>query len=215
MPIFGTYDSSMLSWGDVLVDSHTSPTLLVVRLRHSKTDVFGTGVSLNVRATGSPICPVAVVLAYMSICPPQPGPFIMERDGQPLSWPALVAGIRRALVSAGVDVSRFSGHSFRIGAATTAARGGLLDSLIQTLGWWRSSAFLAYIRTQPADPDITSVLLVQSPCSTPGHSRHSSPPPGSMVCPVCPALVWSASSSRANLFCFNCLVSIVSCLGVW
>ena len=45
----------------------------------------------------------------------------MERDGQPLSWPALVAGIHRALVSAGVDVSRFSGHSFRIGAATTAA----------------------------------------------------------------------------------------------
>ena len=123
MPIFGTYNLSMLSWDDVLVDSHTSPTLLVVRLRYSKTDIFGTVVSLNVGATGSPICPVAVVLAYMSIHPPWPGPFFMERDGQPISQPALVAGIRRALVSAGVDVSHFSGHSFRIGCSLRWAFG--------------------------------------------------------------------------------------------
>ena len=120
-PSVGAYDSSMLSWGDLLVDSHTSPTLLVVQLHHSKTDVFGTGVSLYVGATGSPNCPVAAVPAYMSVRPAGSGPFFMERDGRPLSWPALVAGIRRALVSAGVDVSHFSGHSFRIGTATTAA----------------------------------------------------------------------------------------------
>ena len=151
-PSVGAYDSSMLSWGDVLVDSHTSPTLLVVRLRHSKTDVFGTGVSLYVGAMGSPNCPVAAVLANMSVRPAGPGPFFMERDSQPLSWPALV--------SAGVDVFRFSGHSFLIGAATTAAQAGLSDSLIQTLGRWRSSAFLAYIRTPQAElASLTRQLL--------------------------------------------------------
>ena len=77
-PSVGVYDSSMLSWGDVLVDSHTCLTLFVVQLCHSKTDVFGTGVSLYVGATGSPNCPVAAVLAYMSVHPAGPGPFFME-----------------------------------------------------------------------------------------------------------------------------------------
>ena len=77
-PSVVAYDSSMLSWGDVLVDSHTNLTLLLVQLRHSKTDVFGTGVSLYVGAMGSPNCPVAAVLAYMSVRPARPGPFFME-----------------------------------------------------------------------------------------------------------------------------------------
>ncbi len=34
------------------------------------------------------------------------------------------------------------GHSFRIGAATTAVVVGIADSSIQTLGRWQSAAFL-------------------------------------------------------------------------
>ncbi len=40
----------------------------------------------------------------------------------------------RVLQSAGVDMTGYSGHSFCIGAETTAAKMGLSDSLIQTLG---------------------------------------------------------------------------------
>ena len=43
----------------------------------------------------------------------------------------------------------FAGHSFRIGAATTAAQCGIQNALIKTLGRWESSAYTRYIRTAP------------------------------------------------------------------
>ena len=49
---------------------------------------------------------------------------------------------------AGLDASLYSGHSFRIGAATSAAQAGIQDSIIQALGRWSSGAFLVYVRTQ-------------------------------------------------------------------
>ncbi len=58
----------------------------------------------------------------------------------------LVSAVREALERAGVEADMYAGHSFRIGAATTAASRGLEDSTIQTLGRWRSLAYLEYIR---------------------------------------------------------------------
>ena len=43
----------------------------------------------------------------------------------------------------------FSSHSFRIGAATSAAAVGLPDHLIQTLGRWTGQAYRRYTRTAP------------------------------------------------------------------
>jgi hypothetical protein len=51
--------------------------------------------------------------------------------------------VREALAAAGVDQSAYSGHSFRSGAATTAARQGT----IKMLGWWKTSAYQLYIQT--------------------------------------------------------------------
>ena len=45
------------------------------------------------------------------------------------------------LETAGVDASDFSGHSFRIGAATTATSRGVEDNMIKTLGRWESDAY--------------------------------------------------------------------------
>lgn len=90
------------------------------------------------------LCPVAAVSAYLTVRRQVPGPLYIYEDGIPLSRPRLV---RNALSVTGASLSQYSGHSFRIGAATTAAEAGFSDSLIKTLGRWRSSALQRYIRT--------------------------------------------------------------------
>ena len=75
------------------------------------------------------------------------GHFFFSAGGLPLSKPRFVEQVRSALARAGISTERYSGHSFRIGAATAAAEAGVLDSTIQALGRWTSSAFLTYIRT--------------------------------------------------------------------
>ncbi len=55
---------------------------------------------------------------------------------------AVVAAVSNALGMAGIECSRYSGHSFWIGAATAAAARGIEDSIIKTLGRWKSLAYL-------------------------------------------------------------------------
>ena len=69
--------------------------------------------------------------------------------------------VREALVSLGLDPQAYAWHSFRIGAATTAARAGLEDSVIQSLGRCSSGAFLRYNQT-PRDRLATYLARVQS-----------------------------------------------------
>ena len=158
------YTTTMLSPRDIQVDNREHPTYLSVTLRQSKTDAFGAGITLYIGTTGDHICPVSAVLAYLAIRPPVTGPLFVHADGRPLSRVDLVVVVRRALSTTGLDVTRFSGHSFRIGAASAAAQVGIPDSLIQTLGRWKSSAFLLYIRTPPSQLTAISrrLLLGQS-----------------------------------------------------
>ena len=89
------------------------------------------------------LCAISAVLAYLEICSPAPGPFVFE-DGRVLSRQQLVTELSTAI---GLDPSPYKGHSFHIGTATAAAKAGLSDSLIQTLGRWKSSEFKLYVRT--------------------------------------------------------------------
>jgi len=68
------------------------------------------------------------------------------KDGCLLTKERFVKAVREALSWAGIDANLYSGHSFRIGAATMAGRKGLSAEKIQALGRWESSAYLLYIR---------------------------------------------------------------------
>lgn len=140
-------DGAHLSFQDVTVDSLDNPQLLKVRVKASKTDPFRVGVDIYIGRTNCPLCPVASVLSYMTIRGSRPGPLFAFSDGSPLTRARFVVKVKDALAAAGVDNSCYSGHSFRSGAATTAAEQGIGDATIKLLGRWKSSAYQVYIKT--------------------------------------------------------------------
>lgn len=164
VPSDSEYDPAVhLNFNDVRVDKRSHPQWLEVRIKISKTDPFRQGVSIFVGTTGRWLCPVASVLAYMVQRTNRPGPMFMFKNGLFLTRTRFVTALRSALRESGIEAGKYAGHSFRIGAATTAAQCGLQDSLIQTLGRWRSSAYTLYIQTPPST--LIAVSRTLSACA--------------------------------------------------
>ena len=88
------------------------------------------------------LCPIAAVLTYTMARGTHQGPFFITSAKLPLTKSEFVAAIRKVLVGLGLPDQQYAGHSFWIGAATSAALAGVEDSTIQLLGRWRSTAFL-------------------------------------------------------------------------
>ncbi len=135
-----------LTRGDIAVDDPLKPEVVRVHIKQSKTDPFRKGIYLYIGKTNSELCPVTALLGYLVVRGQRPGPLFVFKDGRFLSRQRLVSAVREALRAVGLDQSQYCGHSFRIGAATTAASRGLEDSVIKTLGRWRSLAYLDYVR---------------------------------------------------------------------
>ena len=135
-----------LSLGDIAIDSHCNPTVLRIFLKTSKADSELKGVHIFVRKTGDDLCSVAAVTPFLAILGNSPGPLFQFKDRTPLTKQRFIFHIRSALQSAGIDPTQYAGHSFRIGAATTAAQRGIQDSTIKILGRWKSDAYLRYIK---------------------------------------------------------------------
>lgn len=152
-------NETCLQVSDVSIDSRDNPQVLTILLRKSKTDQFGQGSQIHLGRTGDVLCPVSATLAYLAVRPNNPGPLFVFENGSPLSRCQLVNNLRTALREAGVDATHFAGHSFRIGAATSAARAGINDSTIKTLGRWKSEAFHSYIRQRSDELASASALL--------------------------------------------------------
>ena len=131
---------------DVAIDDVRNPSLIRIRLRSSKTDQFGRGVDIYLGRTGADLCPVSALLAYLAVRGKEPGPLFRLQDGRYLTKGVFISKVRSALAVLGYDEAAYAGHSFRIGAATTAAERGIEDSLIKMMGRWESSAYQLYVR---------------------------------------------------------------------
>ena len=138
--------ASHLTWGDVAVDSNANPNMIQIHLRRAKCDQFGVGSDIVLGRTGAVLCPVTALLEYISDRGDRPGAFFLVTPTQHVTKTWFITQLRAILSTIGLPQHQYAGHSFRIGAATTAALVGIHDSTIQTLGRWHSAAFLQYIR---------------------------------------------------------------------
>jgi hypothetical protein len=135
VPSSSAYDpAAHLSIADVSIDSGTTLTKVLLKIKASKTDPFRKGVTVCLGRTNRDNCPVAAIISYIATCGLSSGPLFRFEYGTPLTRPRLMRELRAALRSEGIDASKYAGHSFRIGAATTAAAVGVEDSLIKILG---------------------------------------------------------------------------------
>jgi len=123
----------------------------VLTLKRSKTDPFRHGVAIKLFCNSSSVCPSCSLRRYVRhrfqcSAVPSDALFIMD-NSQPLTRQIFIMFMRRILQACGFRHELYHGHSFRIGAATTAAACGVADHLIKTLGRWSSDSYCRYIRT--------------------------------------------------------------------
>ena len=64
----GSFDSAVhLSMSDVAVDNRSSPTVMRIRIKQSKTDPFHQGVFIYLGKTDQEVCPITAMLPYLVI----------------------------------------------------------------------------------------------------------------------------------------------------
>ena len=128
--------------------SFTTTGSLSLQLKTSKTDPFRKGCLITVAPSGRSVCAVRAIRRYLDHQPPRSAsPLYFFSTGQFLTRNKVTSILRLQLHRLGFATESYASHSFRIGAATTAAEAGLPPWLIQTLGRWSSTCYTQYIRT--------------------------------------------------------------------
>ncbi|KAL0150468.1 hypothetical protein M9458_054285 [Cirrhinus mrigala] len=120
-------------------------------IKQSKTDQTKKGHFIYIFNLQSPIQPFQALLAFLQLRKSQSklpsDPLFTDDFNRPATRFWFQKHLKSVLLLSGTPADNFSSHSFRIGAATTAAQKGLSQQQIQALGRWSSEAFKSYIRS--------------------------------------------------------------------
>ena len=122
-------------------------TVIRLSIKQSKTDPFHKGIQFFLGKTDHNVCLIAAILPCLALRGSKPDPLIMTYNSSSLTRHYFSTSLSAILSAAGVDQKRYSTHSFRIGAATSAKLVGMSELDIKKLGRWRSNTFECYIRT--------------------------------------------------------------------
>ena len=141
---------------DVCVSDLTfHPDFFNLLLKHSKT---GGSCNVIVANIGGPYCPFSSMLKYVKMRPPSGllSPLFITPTNNPMSQSWFSHHLSQVVAKCDLPSGKYSGHSFRIGAATSAALQGVSTASLQQLGRWSSSAYSSYIR-----PDSAAIIEAQ------------------------------------------------------
>ena len=111
--------------------------------KHSKQKV---PLVLRLPATNSILCPVKVVLDYISVRPSGGDPLFVFASGKPVTRAFYARTLTAVCEAAGYDKASYNTHSFRIGFVTYLRKRGVNSDLIKHLGRWKSNAHEGYDR---------------------------------------------------------------------
>ena len=137
-----TYDKAVtLSSKNIVMRKNT----IQVTIKATKTDPFHVGMTIFIAVTGYPICHLRALEKYLYYCTCHKGPLSQFSNSNYFTRQALASIVKKGLASYGISPSAYSTHSFPIGAASTAAVAGIPDSLIKSLGHWRSDCYQHYL----------------------------------------------------------------------
>ena len=126
-----------------------SPDTLIYYLKRSKTNQSGQPQPIHLFRLDSYISPYEPIHSYINLrlasrASPREPLFVTE-TGKIATGFWFHHHLRSVLARSGIPPDQFSGHSFRIGAASTASKQGIPDNIIKILGRWSSPAYQTYI----------------------------------------------------------------------
>lgn len=122
----------------------TSPPMVHVYIKQSKTDPFRQGCVVRVARTGNILCPFDALQAFCRSRPRGTGPLFTFRDGSFLTRADIHTVLSHTFPF--IQPASMGTHSFRIGGASMLCSLGVPDSTVQILGRWSSDAFRRYLR---------------------------------------------------------------------
>ncbi len=142
-----------LTLTDVSLQPTVSPTTATLHIKVAKTDPFRRGCYLHVFRNNSTTCPILALCRYLHMRSKfhvtSEALFVLP-SGQMMTRSFFVSSLRHLLQRLGLPQDLYCGHSFRSGAATSAARAKIPDHLIRVLGRWNSDCYQRYIHTPTA-----------------------------------------------------------------
>jgi hypothetical protein len=140
-----------LTCHDVHITSQgTGEMFLKLHLKTSKTDRSDQGINIYIGCTHDTVCAVCAmqqfITHYLSKIKRNQDPLFRFSNGLILTRSILIKQTKLLLAGVGVDPEGYTGHSYRVGGATTAAAAGLQDWEIKLMGRWNSDTYQQYIK---------------------------------------------------------------------
>lgn len=136
--------SRVLGIGDI--KSEAGGKSVEVTIRYSKTDQSGRSTTLVISARDGEFCQVRALANFTRIRPHIGGQLFVHFGGDPLTRYQFDAVLKKGAQLLGLPLRGISPHSFRIGAATSAAICDMSVEEIKSMGRWQSAAVKIYIR---------------------------------------------------------------------
>ncbi len=143
----------------------------ILMLKVPKADPFSRGHTIRLSPSGTSVCPVWALQKHLRLCNDQAKPLFSFHDGKYLTR-CLLSEILQSLLNTTHYKGNYTSHSFRVGAACTAAAANIPDWLIKVVGRWSSDCYQRYIRTplniiDSVPQKLANTVNVQSNCWQP------------------------------------------------